>query len=90
MSGVLLVLTDLPQALATQQSLRLNSGDCLFALARRRRLLRVVKATEDYEAAWEAAKKRVNSGAEGNYTSVLAVFGKDRRAADILALAREE
>lgn len=85
MNGVLLVLTDLPQVLATQQSLRVTAGDCVFAVATRRKLLRVVPATEDYEEAWLVARDQV-SRERGPYTSVLAVAMQDRRASEILAL----
>lgn len=91
MNGVILVLTDLSQTVATLQSLRMTSGDCVFALAKRRRLLRFVPSNEDYDQAWQDAKKRVVQGKEpAGFTSVLAVAGQDRRASEILGMTHVE
>lgn len=85
--SILLVLTDLPQSTANLHSMTSRAGDCVFSLAQKRRLLRLVPTGESFERAWESARQQVARGAEPGFTSVLAVSYQDRRAADVLGLA---
>lgn len=85
--SILLVLTDLPQSTATLHSMTPRAGDCVFSLAKKRRLLRQVPSSENFERAWESARQHVAGGAESGFTSVLAVPAQDRRAHDVMGLA---